>query len=127
MIEYGTEAEHLSEIYDDSFPFDFEPYTKYERAEYVEAKNCRFGKGDVGKYVVVQTPRRNKSVVKMLYLTDRNLTKRFWWSPDAVYAMVFENKDSAMHQAMRYRYNKARVLQIKPYMADADGFEKEYL
>lgn len=124
MIDYDTEAGHLAEIYDGCEIF--EPYTDGEKRDYIRAKNCRFHKQDIGKYVVAQVPRKNKSVVKLLYLVDRSRTKRFWWSHDAEYAMVFDKKSAAEIQASRYRFNRARVLEIKPHMADREGFEEEY-
>ena len=124
MSDYCSEADALSEIYDDySFMGDFEPYSTSEKADFIRAKNCRFMKSDIGKFVVAQTPRKNKSVVKLLYLVDRTRTKRFWWSHDALFAMVFERKEAAEFQAKRYKYNKARVLEVKPWM---EGFEEEY-
>lgn len=126
MIEYGTEAEHLSERYDGCECGYFEPYSRSERADYIRAKNNRFTKRDIGKFVVAQTPRKNKGVVKLLYLVDRYLTKRFWWSHDAIFAMVFDKRESAEIQARKYRYNKARVIEIKPYMANMKAFEQEY-
>lgn len=126
MFDCGTEAEHLSEIYDDCCLVDFEPYSKAERAEYVRAKNLCFKKSDIGKYVVAQTARKKKSVVKLLYLVNRNICKRFWWSHDAFYAMIFENKEAAERVAKRYKYNNTRVLQIKQYMADQEWFREMY-
>ena len=73
----GTEAEALSEIYDDC-EVGFEPYSKSDRRDYVDAKSRTFNKSDVGKFVVVQKPRRNRGVVSNLFLVNRNLTKRFW-------------------------------------------------
>lgn len=126
MVEYETEAEHLSEIYDDCECGYFEPYSRAERADYIRAKNNRFAESCIGKFVVAQTPRKNKGVIKLLYLVDRNLTKRFWWSHDAIFAMVFDKREAAEIQARKYRYNKARVMEIKPYMANMKEFEQEY-
>lgn len=126
MIDFDdTEAAHLAEIYDDSCEI-FEPYTNSEKRDYIRAKNCCFRKQDIGKFVVVQNPRRNKSVMKLLYLVDRKKTKRFWWSHEASYAMVFDKKSAAEVQANRYRFNKARVVEIKSHMADIKGYLEEY-
>ena len=122
MVEYGTEAEHLSEICDGCEYGYFESYSMAERADYIRAKNNRFIESCIGKFVVVQTPRKNKGVVKLLYLVDRNRTKRFWWSHDAIFAMVFDKREAAEIQARKYRYNKARVMEIKPYMANMKAF-----
>lgn len=105
-----SEAEHLSEKYDEGEMY-FEPYSRLERREYIREKS-RFNKTDVGKYVIVQKTRKNRDVVEKLYLVDRRKTTKFWWSHDAFYAMKFESKDAAMKQAEKYKYNKARVVQI---------------
>lgn len=125
MFDYDdTEAAHLSEIYDGC---DIkEPLTKEERADYVDAKSRYFKKSDIGKYVVVQTPRKNKGIVRRLYLVDRKVTKAFWWSPSAFHAMVFEKESAATIQAKKYKYNKARVMQITKSMADISSFLDEY-
>ena len=108
MIDYISEAEAQSEIYD-GFEGNFEPYSKNDRCDYVDAKSKTFKKSDIGKWVVTQKPRYKKGVMSILYLVDRNLTKRFWWSPDAFYAMVFESESAARIQAAKYRFNKASV------------------
>lgn len=124
-MDYISEAEALSEIYD-GFECGFEPYSKSERRDYVDAKSRTFKKSDVGKWVVTQKPRRKKGVVSTLYLVDRNLTKRFWWSPDSSYAMVFEKESAARIQAAKYWFNKASVKQVTPDMADKKWFSLCY-
>lgn len=112
---WDTEAGHLSEIYDDDerrCSDGFEPYSTVERRAYIAAKERRFKKEDIGKFVVVQTPRKRNKVVKCLYLVDRSKTKRFWWSHDAIYAMVFNDKTTAEFQANKYKYNNAKVVEI---------------
>ena len=124
-MDYISEAEALSEIYDD-VEGGFEPYSKSERRDYVDAKSRTFKKSDVGKFVVIQKPQRKRGVVSVLYLVDRRLTKRFWWSIDSFYAMVFENESAARIQASKYRYNKASVRQITSSMADKEWFTQSY-
>lgn len=125
MIDYISEAEALSEIYD-GFEGGFEPYSKSDRRDYVDAKSRTFKKSDVGKFVVIQKSQRKRGVVSVLYLVDRRLTKRFWWSLDSFYAMVFENESAARIQASKYRYNKASVRQITSSMADKEWFTQSY-
>ena len=122
---YDTEAGHLSEIYDDYGSFS-EPYSSNERRDYILAKGYCFRKEDVGKYVIVQNSRRNKKVMPTMYLVDRTLTKRMWWSPASYYAMIFNSKSAAEYQVKRYRYNKPRIMEIKPYMADIERFKEMY-
>lgn len=125
MVDYVSEAEALSEIYD-GFEDSFEPYSKTDRRNYVDAKSRTFKKSDIGKFVVIQKPRRNRGVVSNLFLVNRNLTKRFWWSPDSFYAMVFEKESAARIQASKYRFNKASVKKITPSMADKEWFSLCY-
>lgn len=125
MADYISEAEALSEIYD-GFEGNFEPYSKSDRRDYVDAKSRTFKKSDIGKWVVTQKTRRKKGVVSTLYLVDRRLTKRFWWSPDSFYAMVFETESAARIQAAKYRFNKATARQITSSMADKEWFSLCY-
>lgn len=122
---YDTEAGHLSEIYD-GCEIHSELYSSSERRDYVDAKGRCFKKEDIGKYVVIQNSRRNKYVMPKMFLVDRKITKRFWWSPDSYYAMVFEKKDAAEFQAKRYKYNNVRVKQITKDMADIKWFNEVY-
>lgn len=125
MVDYISEAEALSEIYDDC-EVGFEPYSKSDRRDYIDAKSRAFKKSDIGKWVVTQKPKRKKGVVGTLYLVDRNLTKRFWWSPDSSYAMVFDKESAARIQAAKYKFNKASVRQITLSMADKEWFSLCY-
>lgn len=126
MYDYGTEAEHLAEIYDDVSAFGDSRYTEFEKRMYVKAKSQCFNETDIGKFVVEQKPRKNKGVVSVLYLVDRKKTKRFWWSHDSWYAMVFEKESAAQIQASKYRFNKVKVKQITSAMANRKYFEQEY-
>ena len=51
-----------------------------------------------------------------IYLVDRSKTKRFWWSHDAVYAMVFNDKSAAEFQAGKYKHNDIEVIEITKNM-----------
>lgn len=124
MDDFVTEAEALADIYDDGYCF--EPYSQEERSDYVSAKAHAFSQRDIGKFVVVQSARRNRKVVPFLYLANRNITKRMWWTPSAFLAMIFDKKEAAEYQAKRYKYNKARVKEISKFMAQREQFEQEY-
>ena len=126
MFDFSdTEACYQSEAYDGVGGY-YEPLTISDRADYISAKGRRFRKNDVGKYVVIQNSRRNRKVMPTMYLVDRTITKSWWWSPDSKYAMVFDKKSSAEYQAKRYRFNKARAVEIKPWMADEEHFNLWY-
>lgn len=124
-MDFCTEAECLSDIYEDG-GYDFEPYTDFEKAAYIRAKNNAFFESEIGKYVIVQTPRFNRQVMRRLYLVDRSRTKLYWWSHAAWHAMVFDKKEAAESQAKKYRYNKVKVVRITRSMAHFDDFNEEY-
>lgn len=124
-MEYISEADALNEIYDGCEVY-FEPCSDSDKADYIRAKYHCFKKSDIGKYIVVQNSRRNKRIMPFMYLVDRRITKRMWWSPSAFYAMVFEKKSAAEYQAKRYKFNHARVVQINNVMADIDYFNQVY-
>ena len=123
---YDTEAAHLDEISDYGGYSDFEPYSTQDKKFYCKAKSQCFEKSDIGKYVVCQTPRKNKKTASILYLVDRTRCKYWWWSHDSSFAMVFEKESAAKIQAKKYRYNNARVKQITPAMANLDYYLQEY-
>lgn len=125
-MEYVSEAEALSDIYDGCDDNDFEPYTLAEKREYVQARQYAFPKSAVGKFVVVQKPRRNKDTIKHLYLVDRAKTNMMWWSPYAGFALLFDKQSAAEFQAKQYKYNKARVLQVTNQMARLHEYVEEY-
>lgn len=124
MEDFITEAEALSYIYDDGEYF--EPYSAEDRSDYVNAKAHAFSPRNIGKFVVVQNARRNRKVVQFLYLANRNITKRMWWTPSAFLAMIFDKKEAAEFQAKRYKFNKARTKEITKDMAQRHQFEIEY-
>lgn len=112
---YDTEAAHLAECYDGDEAY-FEKYSTEDKRDYIAEKERRFKKRDIGKFVVVQTARRNRKVMCRLYLVNRNITRRFWWSHDAQYAMVLNEKTAAEFQAKKYKYNNVKVVEIKEWM-----------
>lgn len=128
MSDYVSETEALADIYDDcsSWNDDFAPYSTSEKRAYCKAKSQCFPKSAIGKFVVIQTPRRNTKVVTTLYLVDRAKTKRYWWSHASWWAMVFEKRSAAETQTRKYKYNNIRVKEITPAMCNMDYFEEEY-
>lgn len=125
ILDNCSEAEYLADIYDYDFN-NLDTYSLEEKQSYVIARSHCFSKEDIGKYVVVQNTRRNKNIVSKLYLVDRTKTKRMWWSPASIYAMIFEKKSSAEYQAKKYKYNKVRIKQITQEMADIEYFINNY-
>ena len=111
-----TEAYHQSEQYDGSEGSSYTHTTLYSRVrrrKFIAEKEKRFSKKDKEKFVITQTPRKNTSVVKTLYLVDRGKTRRFWWSHDAYFAMKFDSESEAMARALKYKYNNCRVIKIE--------------
>lgn len=114
-----TEAEALEEQGGFGyFPREDYRYDVYDRAEYVDKKFHAFSPKSIGKWCVVQKPKRKRNTISRLFLVDRNRTKRWWWSPDAFYAMVFDNESAARFQIRRYKYNKPKIMQITPAMTE---------
>lgn len=113
MNDYVTEAEALSDLYDcfddDN---DFEPYSDEEKRAFL-AEKSKFSTYAKGKFAIVQSTQYNRHLMKRLFLVDRNKTKSFWWSHDASYAMLFNDKAAAEKVARRYKYNNAHVIEIK--------------
>lgn len=109
---YDTEAAHLAEIEDCRCDYD-EPLSDSDKREYLLDKASNFRDSDRGKFIVAQSPRRNKRIIPILYLVDRSITKRFWWSHDAKYAMIFNNKDAAQNAINKLKFNNhLRILKI---------------
>lgn len=124
MVDYGTEAEHLTEICD--YDFEEESYEDWEKELYLDAKAHCFSKSDIGKFVVIQNSRRKKNIMPKMFLVDRHKIKSMWWSPSSFLAMVFEKESAAKYQAKRYKYNNARVKKITPAMCNIEYFEDNY-
>jgi hypothetical protein len=126
MFDFNdTEAEHISEIYNDD-EIHSKSYSISERKDYIYHKGKCFKDKDIGKYVIVQNSRRNRKVMPKMFLVDRRLTKRFWWSPDSYYAMIFEKKEAAELQVKKYKYNNVSIKQITKDMANIKWFNEIY-
>lgn len=87
-------------------------YTPLEKKRYLDKKSY-FKRDSIGKFVIVQSTRFNKQLMKKLYLVDRNITKKFWWSMDSSYAKLFDSRSAAESVANRYRYNNVHVVEVK--------------
>lgn len=118
MCDYCTEAEALYDMYDgdEVWGNDYYELSISDKWEYVYKRGHSFHPSDVGKWVVVTTPRRKRNTIDRMFLVDRNRTKKWWWSPASHYAMVFDKQSAAEYQAKRYKFNKPRVMQITKKM-----------
>ena len=88
------------------------PLSENEIREYLKKKSFNFSSSDKGKFVIVQKPRK-RGLVTRLYLVNRNITKDFWWSHDAQYAMKFNSKDDAKQALSKLKYNNPEIIKIK--------------
>ena len=93
--------------------FNYEFLSENEKYEYLRKRMFNFSYSDKGKFVIVQKPRKKKSLVTRLYLVDRNITKDFWWSCDAQYAMKFNSKDAAEQALSKLKYNNPKIIEIE--------------
>lgn len=92
--------------------FNNKPLSEDEIREYLKKKSFNFSSFDKGKFVIVQKPRK-RGLVTRLYLVNRNITKDFWWSNDAQYAMKFDSKDNAKQVLSKLKYNNPEIIKIK--------------
>lgn len=92
--------------------FNNKPLSENEIREYLRKKSFNFSPSDKGKFVIVQKPRK-RGLVTRLYLVNRNITKNFWWSNDAQYAMKFDSKDDAKQALSKLKYNNPEIIRIK--------------
>lgn len=108
MCDYMSEAEALNDIYDGCEDYY---YSEFDREEWIEERQNDFPKDSRGKFVVCMKPKR-KADYSRLYLVDRKITRRFWRSPNARYAMCFNSETVAKTQAARYHKGKIYVKKI---------------
>jgi len=87
-------------------------YTRSQKKAYLDNKS-KFSKDLNGKYVIIQDPKRQKSIIKYLFLVDRNKTKQWWWTTNSIFAKIFSTIEEAQAQLNNYKYNNVRIMQIK--------------
>lgn len=92
--------------------FNNKPLSENEIREYLRKKSFNFSPSDKGKFVIMQKPRK-RGLVTRLYLVNRNITKDFWWSNDAQYAMKFDSKNDAKQALSKLKYNNPEIIRIK--------------
>lgn len=92
--------------------FNNKPLSENEIREYLKKKSFNFSPSDKGKFVIMQKPRK-RGLVTRLYLVNRNITKDFWWSNDAQYAMKFDSKNDAKQALSKLKYNNPEIIRIK--------------
>nr|DAR09501.1 MAG TPA: hypothetical protein [Caudoviricetes sp.] len=119
-----TEAEHLSEIYD-----DYEAYANY--AEYIAdreyerlctlqnlagtrvcKKKRHLNKKDKDLYLVIQDSRKDNTT---LMLVDRRKSKSYWWTHD--FSIAYKGKKEDMKKAAKkLKKNNVRVVSYEKYL-----------
>lgn len=123
-----TEAEHLSEIYD-----DYEANTSY--AEYIaerefdrlhtiatlagidttmhsRRKKLRLNKKEKDLFLIIQDSRKDGTT---LMLVDRRKSKEYWWTHD--FSLAYKGRREDMEKAARKLHkNNARVVRLEAYL-----------
>ena len=119
-----TEAEHLSEIYD-----DYEAYSSY--ADYIAdreyerlctlqnlagiracKKKRRLNKEGKNLYLVLQDSRKDNTT---LMLVDRRKTKSYWWTHD--FSIAYKgNKEDMKKVAKKLQMNNVKVVSYEKYL-----------
>lgn len=119
-----TEAEHLSEIYDDyeanSSYAEYIADREYERlctlqnlaGTRVCRKKRRLNKKDMGLYLVIQDSRKDNTT---LILVDRRKSKSYWWTHD--FSLAYKGKKEDMKKAAKkLQMNNVRVVSYETYL-----------
>ena len=126
-----TEAEHLSEIYD-----DYEANMNY--AEYIAErefdrlhtiatlagidttthscrKKCHFKKKDKGLFLIIQDSRKDNTT---LMLVDRRKSKKYWWTHD--FSLAYKGKkEDVKRVTKRLHMNNVRIVELEKYLRES--------
>nr|DAK56585.1 MAG TPA: hypothetical protein [Caudoviricetes sp.] len=122
-----TEAEHLSEIYDDyEANISYAEYMaerEFERlhtianlagidtATHSHRKRHRLKKNNKNLYLVIQDSRKDNTT---LMLVDRRKSKKYWWTHD--FSIAYKGKKEDMENVVKkLRKNNVRVVSYKSY------------
>ena len=123
-----TEAEHLSEIYDDyEANMSYAEYIaerEFERlhtianlagidtATHSHRKRHRLKKNNKNLYLVIQDSRKDNTT---LMLVDRRKSKEYWWTHD--FTLAYKDcKENMEKVAGRLKKNNVRVVSYKEYL-----------
>lgn len=122
-----TEAEHLSEIYDDyEANMNYAEYIaerEFDRlhtiatlagidtATYSRRKKRHLNKKGNGLFLIIQDSRKDNTT---LMLVDRRKSKKYWWTHD--FSLAYKGKKKDMENvAKKLRKNNVRVVSYKSY------------
>lgn len=118
-----TEAEHLSEIYDDYDARYDEEYIadmEYERLCTIQnlastrvcKKKHHFNKKDKNLYLIIQDSRKDNTTIM---LVDRRKSKSYWWTHD--FSIAYKsNKEDMKKAAKKLKKNNVRVVSYEKYL-----------
>ena len=84
-----------------------------------------FPKSCIGKYVIARDPDKNKDLVPVLYLVDRQKTEKWWWSCHAGYAYVVDSEERARELAKRYKGTNVRAMRVTEELAQGPDDTKD--
>lgn len=119
MSDYISEAEALSEMYDDDFDGTaaWIAEKQYQRentlANLMGLSENSFKKPkDKSKYIIIQDSRKDDTT---LMLVDRQKSKKYWWTHD--FSLVLKGSLSEMKKvANRLKQNNVRVVEYNEYL-----------
>lgn len=118
-----TEAEHLSEIYDDydaRYDDEYIADREYERLYTLQnlagtrvcKKKRRLNKKDKNLYLIIQDSRKDNTT---LMLVDRRKSKSYWWTHD--FSIAYKgNKEDMKKAAGELKKNNVRVVSYEKYL-----------
>ena len=118
-----TEAEHLSEIYDDydaRYDDEYIADMEYERlytlqnlagTRVCKKKRC-LNKKDKNLYLIIQDSRKDNTT---LMLVDRRKSKSYWWTHD--FSIAYRgNKENMKKADKKLKKNNVRVVSYEDYL-----------
>lgn len=118
MSDYISEAEALSEIYDDDFEdAEWIAEKQYQRRNTIAtllgiSENSSKKPKDKSVYIIIQNSRRDDTT---LMLVDRRKSKKYWWTHDV--SLAYKGKREDLQKvANRLKNNNVRVVNYQEYL-----------
>lgn len=118
-MDYGSEAEHLSEIYCDydcEYDADSIAEAEYQRrcsiSTLLGLNQVSISKKKKDLYLIIQDSRKDDTT---LMLVDRRKSKKYWWTHDLSIAYK-GSKNELMKVVYKLQKNNARVISYLEYL-----------
>lgn len=118
MSDYISEAEALSEMYDDDFEdAEWIAEKQYQRRNTIAtlmglSENSFKKPKDKSVYIIIQDSRKDDTT---LMLVDRRKSKKYWWTHDFSLALK-DGLDEMKKVAKRLKRNNVRVVEYNEYL-----------